>query len=113
MYLMAVDSYIKTYIQYLNDLADEDSKSGNTLEKDVEIFKNKFKYKFAEFWKEHKKKSKLLESLYACSCKMTAMIFYSMRSKGPVLIFSNFVKIRDRKHFKMYYLHVHAAKTNA
>lgn len=102
MYLMAVDSYIKTYIQYLNDLADEDKKSGNTLEKDVEIFKNKFKYKFAEFWKEHNKKSKLLQSLYACSCKMTAMIFYSMRSKGPVLVFSNFVKMEGLEIFKIY-----------
>ena len=102
MYLQAVDTYIKSFIGYLDNLVSEDKASGNTIEKDVEIFKSKYKFKFAEFWKEHKTKSKLLQCLYACSCKMTAIIFYMMRSKGPVLIFSNFVKMEGLEIFKIY-----------
>jgi superfamily II DNA or RNA helicase len=102
MYLQAVDTYIKSFISYLDNLVSEDKASGNTIEKDVEIFKSKYKFKFAEFWKEHKTKSKLLQRLYACSCKMTAIIFYMMRSKGPVLIFSNFVKMEGLEIFKIY-----------
>jgi len=102
MYLQAVDNYIKNFIKFLDNLVIEDESSGFTLEKDIEIFKNKYKFKFAEFWKSNEKKSKLLKTIYACSCKMTAMIFYMMRSKGPILVFSNFVKMEGLEIFKIY-----------
>jgi len=102
MYLQAVDNYIKAFIEFLDNLVDEDKKTGNTLEKDIEIFKGKYKFKFAEFWNGHQTKSNLLKVLYSCSCKMTAMIFYMMRSKGPILGFSNFVKMEGLEIFKIY-----------
>jgi SNF2 family DNA or RNA helicase len=102
MYLQAVDSYIKTFIEFLDNLVEEDKNKDNTLEKDIEIFKGKYKFKFAEFWNGHQTKSKLLKTLYSCSCKMTAMIFYMMRSKGPILAFSNFVKMEGLEIFKIY-----------
>ena len=102
MYLQAVDNYIKNFIKFLDNLVLEDESSGITLEKDIEIFKDKYKFKFAEFWKGNEKKSKLLKTMYACSCKMTAMIFYMMRSKGPILVFSNFVKMEGLEIFKIY-----------
>jgi SNF2 family DNA or RNA helicase len=102
MYLQAVDSYIKTFIKFLDNLVEEDKNTGNTLEKDIEIFKSKYKFKFAEFWTNHQTKSKLLKTLYSCSCKMTAMIFYMMRSKGPILGFSNFVKMEGLEVLKIY-----------
>lgn len=102
MYLQAVESFINTFKEHLSQAAAEDTKSGNTLSDDIEIFKTKYKYKFAEFWKGHKNKSTLLKILYSCSCKMTAMIFYMMRSKGPILAFSNFVKMEGLEIFKIY-----------
>jgi len=102
MYLQAVDGFIKTFVEHLDKIALEDKKSGNTLSDDIEVFKSKYKYKFAEFWNGHKSKSKLLETLYASSCKMVAAIFYSMRSKGPILVFSNFVKMEGLEIFKIY-----------
>jgi len=102
MYLQAIDSYIKTFINFLDIKKSEDNNSGNTLEKDVEIYKTVYKYKFVEFWKNHKTKSKLLKTLYSCSCKMTGIIFYMFRSKGPVLIFSNFVKMEGLEILKIY-----------
>jgi len=102
MYLQAVDGFIKTFIEHLDGLAAADKKAGQTLADDIEVFKSKYKYKFAEFWKGHKSKSKLLETLYASSCKMIALIFYSLRSKGPILVFSNFVKMEGLEIFKIY-----------
>ncbi len=102
MYLQAVDGFIKTFINYLDEIAASDKKAGNTLEDDIQAFKSKYKYKFADFWKNYKSKSKLLETLYASSCKMVALIFYSLRSKGPILVFSNFVKMEGLEIFKIY-----------
>lgn len=102
MYLQAVESYIKTFISYLDGIVLEDEKSGRTLKKDIEIFKTEYKYKFMEFMRKHKNKSKLFQTLYSCSAKMIAIIFYMMRSKGPVLVFSNFVKMEGLEIFKIY-----------
>lgn len=102
MYLQSVENFIKTFMSFLDDIAMQDKRAGHTLKDDIEIFKTEYKFKFMDFWKGHKKKSKLLETLYASSCKMTAMIFYMMRSKGPVLAFSNFVKMEGLEIFKIY-----------
>ena len=102
MYLQAIDSFIKTFINYLDNIVLEDKSSGNTLEKDIDIFITVYKQKFVKFWTNHKKKSKLLETLYSCSCKMTAILFYMMRSKGPLVVFSNFVKMEGLEIFKIY-----------
>jgi SNF2 family DNA or RNA helicase len=102
MYLQAVESFINAFKDHLAQAANADKKSGKTMDADIEVFKNKYKYKFGEFWKSHKDKSSLLKILYSCSCKMTATIFYMMKSKGPVLVFSNFVKMEGLEIFKIY-----------
>jgi SNF2 family DNA or RNA helicase len=102
MYLQAVESFIKKFINHFDELILEDEKSGKTLKKDIEIYKTTYKYKFTEFWNNHKTKSSLLQKMYSCSCKMTAIIFYIMKSKGPVLVFSNFVKMEGLEIFKIY-----------
>ena len=56
-----------------------DKKNNYTLENDIELFKKEYKYKFNDFLKS-KKKSMLFTKLYACSCKMTAALFYSLKS---------------------------------
>jgi hypothetical protein len=102
MYLQAIDSFMKKFVNLLDSLLLQDEKTGNTLIKDIEIYKNTYKYKFTEFWKNHNNKSSLLKTLYSCSCKMTAIIFNIMKSKGPVLVFSNFVKMEGLEIFKIY-----------
>jgi superfamily II DNA or RNA helicase len=102
VYIEAVNIYIKSFINYLDSIVEEDKKNNTTLENDIEIFKNKYKFKFNKFMKDHKQKSKLLTTLNACSCKMIGIIFYMMRSKGPVLVFSNFVKMEGLEIFKIY-----------
>lgn len=101
-YTKAINNYINSLILYWDKKREEDKRTGKTLEKDIEIFKKEYKYKFSKFWDEHKNKSSLLKSMYACSAKMTAILFYIMRSKGSVLVYSNYVKMEGIEIFKIY-----------
>lgn len=105
MYIKAVNSYIEAFKGYLNTKHKEDLKNKHTLNDDIELFKTQYKYKYKEFWKKHKNKSSLLEAMYKSSAKFTAIMFYSLRSAGPVIIFSNFVKMEGLQIIKIYMEH--------
>jgi superfamily II DNA or RNA helicase len=96
-YNFAINEYVQKFDEYLSKLYNKEE-----LDKDIEIFKTQYSMKFIEFWKNHKTKCKLLKAMYSCSCKMTAILFYMMRSKGPVLIYSGFVLMEGLQIFKIY-----------
>ena len=102
LYTNLINEYITTFDNYLMQIKNSDNINKHTLQDDIEIFKNKYNYKFKKFWKEYTNKSKLLETLYTCSCKILSSIFYMMKSKGPILYFSNFVKMEGLQLFKIY-----------
>jgi superfamily II DNA or RNA helicase len=104
-YLQTIEKYTTSFEGFLDKIAEEDRRLGHTIQKDIEAFKSTYKMKFSAFWKEAKK-SKLLETMYACSCKMTAILFYMMRSKGPVIIYSNYVKMEGLEIMKIYLKYV-------
>ena len=97
---------ITLYLKELNNFWDkkknQDQEKNHTIYDDIEIYKKKYKYVFSDFWKNHKNKSSLLQSLYSCSAKMTGICFNIFRSKGPVIVFSNFVKMEGLEIFKIY-----------
>lgn len=101
-YKQATKIYISEFIKYLNKIMNDDKKKKNTLKDDILVFKTKYKYKFMDFIQNYKKKSNLLKALYDCSCKMTAMMFYILRSKGPILIYSNYVNMEGIELLKIY-----------
>ncbi len=98
----AMKRYMDALDDYFKKKHEEDKKKGHTLEKDVNIFLGTYKGKFTQFWKKEKKKSELLKAMYSCSCKMTAMIFTMFRSKGPIMVFSNFLKMEGLEGLKKY-----------
>jgi len=102
LYLQTMDRYIKAFDNYLEKLADQDKQYGLSLDADLDVFKTKYAYKFTEFWKEYDKKSNILQGMYESSCKMTAIMFYSLRSAGPVVVYSNYVKMEGLEIFKIY-----------
>jgi len=102
LYLDTIDRYIKAFDNYLEGYKMSDKKQGLSLDADIEVFKTKYKYKFTEFWKDYKNKSGLLKAMYECSCKMTAILFYNMRSSGPILVYSNYVRMEGLQIFKTY-----------
>jgi len=102
MYIETIKNFISGFQAYLNKKHEEDVSRSHTIYDDIKIFKTDYKFKFKEFWTNHSEKSSLLKTLYACSCKMTAIIFYMMRSKGPILVYSNYVKMEGLEIFKIY-----------
>lgn len=105
LYLQTMDRYINSFDNYLGKIAEEDKKQGLSLDADLDVFKTEYSYKFTEFWNNYKKKSNLLVEMYECSCKMTAIMFYCLRSKGPILVYSNYVKMEGLQMFKIYMKH--------
>ncbi|AYV79500.1 MAG: DEAD/SNF2-like helicase [Faunusvirus sp.] len=101
-YLAAINAFIASISYYFDGKKADDTQSGNTLEKDIEAFKTIYKFKFSTFWEQHKTKSSLLSAMYSCSCKMVAMIFYSLRSAGPLIMFSNYVHMEGLDVLKIY-----------
>ena len=102
LYKKTLEDFILSTDKYFMLKHAEDVKNKHTIFDDIKIFKEKYNFKYKNFMKEHTKKSKLLIALYTCSCKMTAILFYSFRSKGPVLVYSNFVSAEGLQMFKIY-----------
>lgn len=102
LYVNAMNQYIKRTKEYFDKINQDDIRKGYTILDDINVFKKDYSMKFSKFWSEYDKKSKLLTELYNCSCKMTAIPFYIMRSKGPVIVFSNYVKMEGLEIFKIF-----------
>jgi len=101
-YFDMIDLYLKELDIYFKKIIDKDNKKNNSLEKDISIFKNKYHNNFDKFWKEYQNKSELLKEFYTCSCKITAIIFNSFTSKGPLIIYSNYVRMEGLEVIKIY-----------
>ena len=102
MYIKTIKKFVLSFDAFVNRKHEYDAKKSHTIYDDINIFKTKYKFKFKEFWENHTKRSSLLDLLYSCSCKMTAILFYMMRSKGPILLYSNYVKMEGLEIFKIY-----------
>lgn len=101
-YLVAVEQFMNALIKYWNNLDEKDKKQKRTLRDDIKIYIQKYKGKFDEFMKGEKKKSTLFDSMYECSPKMINIGFRSIKSKGPVLVYSNYVLMEGLEIFKLY-----------
>ena len=101
-YTAAIEYFIKGLIKYLKEKNELDKKNNYTVNDDLKIFKDKYKYDFEQFHKNEKKKSSLYEALYTCSPKMIAIIFYIFKSNGPTIVYSNYVRMEGLEIFKIY-----------
>ncbi|AXN90992.1 putative VV D11-like helicase [Namao virus] len=99
IYLKMLETYVISLDHYYNMLHKKDERG---IQRDIEIFKTKYDSNFDTFWKECKTKSKLLVAMYENSCKMVALAFNTFLSKGPVLIYSNYVKMEGIEVLKIY-----------
>ncbi len=101
-YKEAMDSYIIGFDEYLGSRDREDRAQNHTIMDDVATFIDKYKGNFNEFHKNEAKKSKLYEVMYMCSAKMTTIAFNIMMSKGPTVLYSNYVYMEGLEIFKAY-----------
>ncbi len=101
-FMKALKTFIKAFDDYLVKYDEKDKKDGQTIIDDIKTFLIKYKGDFLEYHKKEKKKSSLYAAMYISSCKMTNIIFNIMISKGPVLVYSNYVSVEGLQIFKIY-----------
>ena len=94
--------YVQSFDNYLNSINEDDISKKLSIINDIEILKTKYDSDFSTFWKKYDKKSNLLIALYSSSCKITNMIMNSFKSTGPVLMFSNYVRMEGLEIIKIY-----------
>lgn len=101
-YIEVANVYIKEFKKYLKKISLEDEKNKKSILNDLKIYNEKYNKDFNKFYKEYTDKSLLLQKLYDCSCKVVAMIFKLIFSKGPCIIYSNYVKMEGLEIIKIY-----------
>ena len=95
-YENALESYMKTIEKYWINMKDD------LFDQDIKNIINIGVDKLESFFFDNKIKSKLLNSLYQSSPKITHIVFQIIASPGPVEVFSNFYKMEGIQSIKMY-----------
>jgi len=98
----AIKSYINGFIDYLKEKHNQDKDAKHTLSDDIKTWREKYQSSFSKFLAEEKKKSSIFDMLYSYSPKFVTCIFNIFKSKGPVLVYSNFVEMEGLQIFKIY-----------
>jgi hypothetical protein len=101
-YFGAIEKYMKLFENLLSKLSDEDEKNKYTIQDDIKTYKEKYDSKFDDFNDKEQKKSKVYEELHSCSAKMLCILFKMLESKGPILVYSNYVLMEGLQIFKVY-----------
>lgn len=101
-YKNALDDYVKLFENKLDDLNKKDIENKHTIQQDIQTYKDKYDGKFEEYNEKELNKSSLYKELYTCSAKMLCILFTMMKSKGPILVYSNYVLIEGLQIFKLY-----------
>lgn len=100
MYFATLDRWKEQFDLYLDEIYNRDKKGSKNVKNDIETFK---KYDDYEQWVEKEdNKSELIKVMMKCSTKFTNIIFNLFKSKGPVLIYSNYVLIEGIDILKIY-----------
>lgn len=102
-YLKATETYIKSFDQYMENLSLKDlNEHKHTIQDDIRIFKEKYNGNIENYIEKEEKKSSLLNEMLKCSSKMTYIILNIMLSKGPTVVYSNYVLMEGLEIFKIY-----------
>jgi hypothetical protein len=100
MYFATLDRWKEQFDLYLEEIYNREKKGSKNVKNDIEAFK---KYDDYEQWVEKEdNKSDLIKVMMNCSTKFTNIIFNLFKSKGPVLIYSNYVLIEGIDILKIY-----------
>jgi superfamily II DNA or RNA helicase len=98
-YFEALKQFMNRFDNHLQEIYNSE-KNEHNLENDVEIFKKYDTYE--NYLNSEEKRSKVLKEMMKCSNKFVNIIFNILKSKGPVLVYSNFVMVEGLDIFKIY-----------
>lgn len=99
-YFKTLEKFRETFDNYLNKIYVKEKDTKNNILNDIENFKNYDNYE--DWYNKEKNKSELINKMILCSNKFTNIIFNVFKSKGPVLIYSNYVLIEGIDVLKIY-----------
>lgn len=99
-YIEALNMYTTRLTKYFDDTNSKDRANKHTLYDDVKSFTDKHKGDYDSFLKD--KHSMLFDIMKECSHKMVRIILNISLSKGPVLVYSNYVLMEGLQIFKLY-----------
>jgi hypothetical protein len=108
LYKNALHKFITATIDYFNELMNKDMKNGKNIQIDIEkILKD---YDTPENLNKlliskiltNSKCSELLKALYECSPKYLALMFNILKSKGPAIVYTNYVLMEGVEMIKIY-----------
>jgi hypothetical protein len=99
-YFKMLAKFQETFDNYLDKIYKKELNSKINILSDIENFA---KYEsWEEYWINEQSKSELIKKMQECSAKFVNIIFYVMKSKGPVLIYSNYVLAEGLDLLKVY-----------
>jgi len=101
-YLNELNKYVDAFDDYLDGINIGDKSKGYTINDDIEKFHKEYNDDYELFHKKNENKSKMYEALYKSSSKFLYVIFNILKSKGPVLVYSNYVLVEGLQIFKVY-----------
>lgn len=99
-YFKMLDKFRDTFDEYLEKIYKKELNSKVNILTDVENF---LKYEtWEEYWEKEQTKSELIKKMQESSAKFLNIIFYVMKSPGPVLIYSNYLLMEGLDLLKVY-----------
>lgn len=101
-YMKAIRFYVNSFIDFLKNFFRLDKEAEHTINDDVKNFHTKYDGSFTNFYSTEKKKSKLFDAMYSSSPKYVRIIFNILKTKGTVMIYSNYVEMEGLQLFKVY-----------
>lgn len=101
-YYDAIERFVRLFDELLMNKQNEDEKNKHTILDDIKTYREKYNNDYISFHKQEKTKSLLYEELHKCSAKFLHVIFNILISKGPVLVYSNYVLMEGLQIFKIY-----------
>ena len=99
-YMEVLLLFERTLEEYMDSIYEKDLKTDKNIKSDIESFK---KYeKFEDYNLKEKNKSNLMKEMIRCSCKYSCAIFNMHKSKGPLLVYMNYIVLEGIHIFKIY-----------
>lgn len=99
-YFKMLEKFVETFDNYLESIYKKELNSKINILTDIENFS---KYEsWEEYWEKEQTKSELIKKMQESSAKFVNIIFYVMKSPGPVLIYSNYVLAEGLDLLKVY-----------
>jgi hypothetical protein len=99
-YLETLTLFEKTFEEYMDDIYEKDLKTNKNINTDIESFK---KYEnFEDYNIKEKNKSNLMKEMIKCSGKYSCAIFNMYKTKGPVIIYMNYIVLEGIHILKIY-----------